>query len=281
MKSFKAGVVGASVALALLPGMAAAQCEGGSTVAGFYLRDGSYVPGHCATTNPTTPGQLYPSGAQPFPSTNPAGGASRLPGQILPSGLLPVNSSDLGPAPSFVSTGPLVGGGISATGPSIGPGAPLVGQGGVGQVLPNTSTGLSSLDTGQLMPGAIGSQQTALVDTTTATGLSGQFPQAGMLAPTDNRAIPSNLAFPNLAALNGAPGPNPGPVTGLTNAPSGVTGLAAGQLGPMANAPINLPATVPSTVASAAAQVVNGPTLAPLPQPPPVPGRGGSTYIGE
>lgn len=283
MKGLRPMLAGASVALALVPGLVSAQCEGGSTVAGFYLRDGSYVPGRCATTNPTMPGQLYPSGAQPFPSTNPAAGASRLPGQVFPSGLLPVNSSDLGPAPGFVSTGPPGGGGLPASGPSVGPGVPLAGQGGAGQLPLNTSAGLNSFAAGQLGPGAaVGSLQPALVDTITATGLPGQFPQAGVLAPTDNRAIPSNLAFPNLAALNGAPGPNPGPLSGLTGAPTTVASLnAAGQLGAIGSAPTNLASTVPLIAASASAQVVNGPTLAPLPQPPPVPGRGGPAYLGE
>jgi hypothetical protein len=72
-----------------MAGSAAAQCEGGVTVAGHYLPNGVYMSGGCAYTNPTTPGQLYPSGAQPVPSTNPADGGSRLPGQIQPSDLIP------------------------------------------------------------------------------------------------------------------------------------------------------------------------------------------------
>ena len=103
MKRFAVGVAAASLAFVFVPRMAAAQCEGGVTVAGHYTPEGAYVPGGCAYTNPTTPGQLYPSGAQPAPSTNPAQGGSRLPGQDQPSDLIPVNSSDLGPAPSLVS----------------------------------------------------------------------------------------------------------------------------------------------------------------------------------
>src|SRR3712207_2427329 len=104
MKRRAAAIVVASAALALSYGTAAAQCEGGVTVGGHYTPDGTYVPGGCSYTNPTTPGQLYPSGAQPVPSTNPAQAGSRLPGQGQPSDLIPVNSSDLGPAPSLVNS---------------------------------------------------------------------------------------------------------------------------------------------------------------------------------
>ena len=100
-------VVLASSLLALLPTAVAAQCEGGAQVAGTYGGGSTYTPGGCSYTNPTTPQQPYPSGAQPAPSTNPALGASRLPGQTQPSDLIPVNSTDLGPAPSLVN--PLTG----------------------------------------------------------------------------------------------------------------------------------------------------------------------------
>src|SRR5215218_9670874 len=96
MKAVSLGFVIASVAWMLLPQAAAAQCEGGSTLAGHYLPNGGYWPGGCAYTNATTPGQLFPSGAQPVPSTNPAGGASALPGQRVATGLLPVTAGDLG-----------------------------------------------------------------------------------------------------------------------------------------------------------------------------------------
>jgi hypothetical protein len=103
MNAFAASLVLVALALFGLPTIAAAQCEGGVTVAGHYLPNLMYVPGGCAYTNPTTPGQLYPSGAQTAPSTNPALAGSRLPGQQQPSDLIPVNSSDLGPAPSLVN----------------------------------------------------------------------------------------------------------------------------------------------------------------------------------
>ena len=93
----------ASSLVALLPSAATAQCEGGTWVAGYYLGSGSYVGGGCGSTNLTTPQQLYPSGAQVGPSTNPALGASRLPGQTQPSDLIPVNTTDLGPAPSLLN----------------------------------------------------------------------------------------------------------------------------------------------------------------------------------
>jgi hypothetical protein len=73
MKYVVAALLGVAL-LAFPSGTVGAQCEGGTTVAGYYLPDGSYVPGHCATTNPFTPGQLHPSGAQPVPVTYPATG---------------------------------------------------------------------------------------------------------------------------------------------------------------------------------------------------------------
>jgi hypothetical protein len=105
---------------------AGAQCEGGPTITGMYGPGGVYVPTHCAYTNPTTPGQLYPSGAQPLPSTNPAAGASALPGQRYLSGPLPVNSSDLGPAPQYVSTASIASGGVpvATTSPGLATGLP-------------------------------------------------------------------------------------------------------------------------------------------------------------
>jgi hypothetical protein len=96
-------VVLASSLLALLPSAATAQCEGGTQMSGGYLPNGTYVGGGCHHTNPTTPQQLYPSGAQVAPSTNPALGASRLPGQTQPSDLIPVNTTDPGPAPSLLN----------------------------------------------------------------------------------------------------------------------------------------------------------------------------------
>ena len=119
MRYMVRALVFASAVAALLPGAALAQCEGGTSVSGFYLPSGGYVPGGCGYTNPLTPQQLYPSGAQPVPSTNPALGASRLPGQVYPSDLAPVNSSDLGPAPSLVQANPL--GGLTATTTGVAP----------------------------------------------------------------------------------------------------------------------------------------------------------------
>src|SRR5919199_6501427 len=114
MKRVALGLVVASTAWLLLPRAAAAQCEGGTSTAGFYLRNNSYMPGGCAYTNSTTPGQMYPSGAQPLPSTNPVAGASALPGQRVATGPLPVTAGDLGQ--------PL--GAIGAPPQTLGPGAP-------------------------------------------------------------------------------------------------------------------------------------------------------------
>jgi hypothetical protein len=79
-----------ALAIAFVPRTAAAQCEGGTTVAGYYAPDGRYVPGHCAQTNPATTGQLYPSGAQPLgpllPTTSTTGSPTAALGS-LQSGL--------------------------------------------------------------------------------------------------------------------------------------------------------------------------------------------------
>jgi hypothetical protein len=177
MKRFGAGFAAASLALVLLPKVAVAQCEGGSTVAGFYLRDGTYVPGRCAVTNPTTPGQLYPSGAQPFPSTNPALGGSYLPGQRQPAELIPVNSSDLGPAPSLVNittSRP----GTQLSGANLGPGSPTVPVQTV--VSPSGTTSFGDLNS-----------------------LPAQIPPSGAPALTGNRADPAGARFPgSVVAIN-------------------------------------------------------------------------------
>jgi hypothetical protein len=104
MKRLIVGIFVASCALTGLPGIAAAQCEGGPTVAGMYAPNGVYIPGHCAYTNATTPGQLYPSGAQPGVTSNPAAGLSALPGQLNPTGPLPGSGTGLGPAPGYYSS---------------------------------------------------------------------------------------------------------------------------------------------------------------------------------
>jgi hypothetical protein len=204
MRRFAISIVAASFVALVLPHVAAAQCEGGTSVAGFYARDGSYIPGHCAYTNPTTPGQLYPSGAQPMPSTDPAQGASRLPGQVYPSGPLPVNSTDLGPAPGYVSTDPLRGPGVAAYGPSLGPGAPV------------------AAGTGVVPPASVAPPLTRLPD---------QFPQTGLPALNGNRAVPSALGAPIPVTGAGAPSVAPAAVPGTATTTTGVvagTGTPAG-----------------------------------------------------
>jgi hypothetical protein len=170
------GVVGA-------PRSAAAQCEGGPTVAGHYAPDGAYISGGCLYTNPTTPGQLYPSGAEPAPSTNPAQGASRLPGQTQPSELLPVNSSDLGPAPSMVNTAPR-NVGPQAAGTTAGPGVNIQpGPFGVNNVVPAGSNNVIPAGNG-----AGGATLPAVEP--------GQLPPSGAPALTGNRAEPTEDHFP-------------------------------------------------------------------------------------
>jgi len=239
---FAVSIVAASLAAVALPHAAAAQCEGGTTVAGFYTSGGSYVPGGCATTNPTTPGQLYPSGAQPVPSTNPALGASRLPGQLYPSGLLPVNSSDLGPAPSFVSTNPLRNSGTASVGATLGPGTPVVdslaagvatGSGGLTAAAANQLAGsgapavAAALNAGaaanSLLPGQGGA---GFVDNATVTtGLPDQSGQAGLPTLNINRAVPSSLTSAGTTAT-AISGSLPGAINGVAGGINNLTPLA-------------------------------------------------------
>ncbi|HLH24915.1 MAG TPA: hypothetical protein VK066_20530 [Chloroflexota bacterium] len=216
MKRIVVGILAASFAAVILPQAAAAQCEGGVTVGGFYARDGTYVPGHCEYTNPTTPGQLYPSGAEPLPTTNPAAGASRLPGQRDASGLLPVNSSDLGPAPSYVTTDPLQSGGVATAGPSVGPGTPVAPSVGPGTVLNSV---------GPVGPGLLPGQPT-VGNPVAPVGLPGQFPQTGLPALNGNRALPSALTANGNAAV--VPGPAAGTSATLPDsaATTGTTNLS-------------------------------------------------------
>jgi hypothetical protein len=158
------------LAIAMLPAVVRAQCEGGVTLGGSFLANGGYAPGGCAFTNPTTPGQLYPSGAQPVPSTNPALGGSYLPGQRQPADLIPVNSSDLGPAPSLVNVAPSRLG-TQGSGTNVGPG----------------STALP----GQIVVGPSGT--TNLGD---VSGLPAQLPSSGAPALTGNRANPGGERIP-------------------------------------------------------------------------------------
>jgi|SRR5579884_4161111 len=119
MNRYLIGLASAIVALTALPTLATAQCEGGTSTAGYYLTNGTYVPGGCADLNPTTPGQLYPSGAQPLPSTNPALGVSALPGQPFATGLLPTTGGNLqGLTPGGPQT-PSIGPGVRGAGPLV------------------------------------------------------------------------------------------------------------------------------------------------------------------
>jgi len=178
MKRASLGFVIASLAWVLLPQAVAAQCEGGSTLAGHYLPNGGYWPGGCAYTNSTTPGQLHPSGAQPAPSTNPAAGASALPGQRVATGLLPVTGGDLVAYPnSGLAAGGLV---------NVGNGLPTSG-------LVNATTATEGL------PPTTGTSTVATV---------GGAP---------NVLLPITRVGPNVATTGGVPAsvlPGPGAVTG-------------------------------------------------------------------
>ncbi len=151
----------ALAALLLLPGLAAAQCEGGSSTAGYYARSGAYVPGGCASSNPPAANQLYPSGA-----SLPAGTTPSPVGQIpaLGSGLPGASPSATLPAAPPNATNPLPGSaggaGLSplnaanATGISTGRGvstglaSPPAGGAGLALGAPSISGLGPSLDTG-------------------------------------------------------------------------------------------------------------------------------------
>jgi len=285
MNRFAAGILAAGVAAVLMPHAAAAQCEGGTTTAGFYTRGGSYVPGGCATTNPTTPGQLYPSGAQPFPSTNPAQGASRLPGQLYPSGLLPVNSSDLGPAPSFVSTNPLLNPGAAAVGTTLGPGVPLTNSlvgaaanAGLGSINAAGSqlTGLGAaaavangVGVESLLPGQGGA---AAVDTSTATtGLSDQSPLTGIPGLNINRAVPSAIAVPASGAPTGLVGTGSVLGTGSNGAVNNVAGTTVPGVG----------GNAASVVTGVATNLTQGGTAYANGSLPTAPARTEPTFVSE
>ena len=89
MKRLIVGAIAASCILTGLPRQAPLQsARAALTITGMYGPNGVYVPAHCAYTNPTTPGQLHPSGAQPGVTTNPAAVLSALPGQLVPTGVV-------------------------------------------------------------------------------------------------------------------------------------------------------------------------------------------------
>jgi hypothetical protein len=180
MKRASLGFVIASLAWVLLPHAVAAQCEGGTTLAGRYLPNGGYSPGGCAYTNSTTPGQLFPSGAQPAPSTNPAAGASALPGQRVATGLLPVTAADLGAYP---------GSGLAAGG------------------LVNANTGL------QTSGFVNGTTATEGLPPTTGTGT------VTSVGGAPNVLLPGTRVGPTVGATGGLPASVlPGPVTGTGGA---------------------------------------------------------------
>jgi len=249
MRRLAVSILAAGFAAVVLPHAVAAQCEGGPTVTGTFSRDGSYVPAHCQYTNPTTPGQLYPSGAQPMPSTNPAQGASRLPGQVAPSGLLPVNSSDLGAAPSFVNTNGLQGSDVATLAPGQGPGAPVTRD--VTNIFPGGTAGTAgnSLLPGQSMTSSTtAATTTAGMDSTAVTNIAGvnaagattglpdQFPQTGLPALNGNRAVPSNLSGVNGVGTAGQFNTT-GSLNGFTNAVAGAVNAPGSLTSPTGAVP--------------------------------------------
>jgi hypothetical protein len=279
-----------SAALAILPGVAAAQCEGGTSTTGFYTTNGSYVPGGCAFTSSTTPGQMYPSGAQPLPSTNPALGVSALPGQPVATGLLPVRAGDLGQ--------PL--GAVGPSGETLGPGTPVIN-------LSQPVTGINALP-GQVTPSGILPVNTANVGS--ALGFEGI---SNGLVNTVNNGSALGVTTPNINGYAGYGGLVNGITTtrGLTNVTgtSTVSGLGAV---PSISVPSSVIPTSPGTVAATtvSGQVLNGqqtllapsvnlaygwslpagvavsaqatsPTTPGSAEAPPAPGRGGPTFIGE
>ncbi len=237
------GVVIGALAAVMLPGVAAAQCEGGVTTAGYYLSSGAYVAGGCSYTNPTTSGQMFPSGAQVGPTTNPAAGITRLPGQRVAAGLLPPSSDSLLDATSL--RGPLTNQGAYTT--TLGPGAraPIAAAGvaaDTAAIAENTS-GLDRFNPQPAMPHttglAAGNTASAPLGTATATS---SYSTAGL--PSLSVTGASAGMLPGMSANN----PNPAYSVALP--------------------PGSQPARATET--SGAAESL-----------PPVPGRGGPTYLGE
>ncbi len=181
MKHATISILIAAAALALLPGLAAAQCEGGTSTAGYYLRNGTYVAGGCADTSTTTPGQLYPSGAQTLPSTNPAAGMSALPGQPVATGLLPVRAGDLDQ--------PL--GALGAPGQNLGPGA-----GNVSPVITlpqnGTTTGVNAL------PGQFTASGLLPVNTANVGSALGMEGISNGITNTVNNGAATGVTTPNI-----------------------------------------------------------------------------------
>jgi len=310
MKRIARGLLFAGLTVALGPGLAMAQCEGGSSVSGYYLPNGTYVPGGCASTNPLTPGQLYPSGAQSGTTTNPAAGASRLPGQVQPSGLLPVNSSDVGPAPSFVQSAP-GSSGPQGAGPSNGPGVNIGNNGAAGlpSNLGNQSSGTVNNNAGSMgQPMNTAGGSNAQPGTGLLPGQAGgagagslapgsQVPQqagpSGDPALTINRGVPSADVFPGSVVPSGIQPNNVGGAA--ANVPSATVAIQ-----PEAESATTLEGEIlleqerrtvlprsdeldgPMFVDDAPVSNVSpshGPQAGT--QPPLPPGRGGPTIIGE
>ena len=227
----------------LLPGIAAAQCEGGTSGAGYYLRSGAYVPGGCSYTNATTPGQLYPSGAQPQGSTNPA-----------------------------------LTGGLATSRPSAGPGVAPAGGTGVATLPPNTSTAMGPANTlaeqaNPLRPQpAVSEVAGGATTATTATSGAGTATTPSRLPGPGS---PGRLANPSAASPTGVAS------TGTANsgAASGPTGSTpASQLGPTTGTGqsaygYSLPAARPADVGTESPSDSG-------PEAPPAPGRGGATVVG-
>jgi hypothetical protein len=289
------GSLAVAGAIAFFPGAAAAQCEGGLSTGGYYSRNGGYAPGGCAYTSTSTPGQLYPSGAQPLPSTMPVQGLSALPGQQVATGLLPVTSGDLGQ--------PL--GALGAPQQSLGPGAdnntPVI-------TLPPSLGGVGGLP-GEVTPSGVLPVNTANVGS--ALGINGM---SNGLVNTVNNGTTTGITTPNASGFVAAPGTRVGPdlVNGTTatrglapsNGTSTINGVGmtpnvvvpAGGTAPFATTtsgqPLNgrgellTPAitaaygyTLPAAPAVSAS--TTGPSAPAGTVPPPAPGRGGPTYIGE
>jgi hypothetical protein len=102
-----------------LPRDVAAQCAGGTTVAGYYLSNGTYVPSHCFDPYPTPLGLLYPSGAQWMPTIPPAAGPVTGPGSPLPGQWLGPGAPQAGPdTVARVGPGPSPAGSVSSPQPS-------------------------------------------------------------------------------------------------------------------------------------------------------------------
>jgi hypothetical protein len=227
MRRLRAGIVIGAVAAVVLPGVAAAQCEGGMTTGGYYLSTGAYVSGGCSFTNPTTTGQMHPSGAQVVPSTNPVAGTTRLPGQRVPASQQPTILDTVNG--SYGPLGPLTSNAAFTT--TAGPGARLA-PGGAG-LLPNTTTdnGATNILVDQAAAGGVASNVAQpVVPSAMGAATVGVVPNAVSVVPETFDPLPAQPNTTGLSAGNTAavPGDDALGAPSAANRAAVAAGLSSG-----------------------------------------------------